>query len=50
MKNEETAREIAQLLKIAADAICHAADQLNQMAKMENGSEINAAENRRKSR
>ena len=49
MKNEETAREIAQLLKIAADAICHAADpadQLNQMAKMENGSEINAAENR----
>lgn len=46
MKNEETAREIAQLLQIAADAICHAADQLNQMAKMENDSEINAAENR----
>lgn len=46
MKNEETAREIAQLLQIAADAICHSADQLNQMAKMENDSEINAAENR----
>ena len=46
MTNEETVKEIAQLLHTAADAICHAADQLNRMAKKENGSEVHAPSNK----
>lgn len=46
MTNEETVKEIAQLLHTAADAICHAADQLNRMAKMESSSEVHASGNK----
>ena len=46
MTNEETVKEIAQLLHTAADAICHAVDQLNRMVKKENGSEAHASSNK----
>jgi acyl-CoA reductase-like NAD-dependent aldehyde dehydrogenase len=46
MTNEETARQVAQLLRIAADAINQAADKVAQIAEMENGQEVKANGNK----
>ena len=50
MTNEETARQVAQLLRIAADAINQAADKVAQIAEMENGQEVKANGNRQRPR
>lgn len=46
MTNEETARQVAQLLRIAADAINQAADKVAQIAEIENGQEVKANGNK----
>lgn len=45
MTNEETSRQVAQLLHAAADAINQAADKVAQIAEMEKNKEVKANRN-----
>lgn len=42
MTNEETTRQVAQLLRAAADAINQAADKMAQIAEMKKDTEVKA--------